>query len=154
MMILFYVAALASGLGAPDPNGGIITTYIELSERHPSMRLVLDLETGRYTITPSAAKWPKGEIRPDPRHGILAGEALRRDRALFVAAMRAGLANDSCVKTGGKGFPAILSNASVPRLTLDLDERHMAAPAIHDCWTAAADTLQQALTETFDGKAP
>lgn len=152
----FFFAALISQANAlpPDSGGGIVTTDIELSEWHPSMRLVLDLETGRYVIRPTSAKWPKGEIRPDPRHGTLAGEALHKVRVLFGAAIDAGLANESCVKAGGKGFPGIISNASVPRLSLEAGGRRIVSPAMYECWTSAADSLQNALTETFDGKTP
>ncbi|MDQ1158984.1 hypothetical protein QE385_003311 [Sphingomonas sp. SORGH_AS 950] len=137
MTMLLYLAAVTAGFVAPNPGGGIIMTDIELSEWHPSMRLVLDLETGRYVIRPTAAKWPKGEVRPDPRHGTLAGEALHKVRALFGIAMDAGVANESCVKADGKGFPGIVSNASVPRLSLEAGERRIAAPAMYECWTVS-----------------
>ena len=140
--------------GTASKDDASITADIELSEWTPPMRVALNLGTGRYVIRPSSTTWPKIPGRPDPRHGTLQGEALRNIRAKFASAVAEGISDAGCVNANGKGYPGILSNAGVPRMTLNTGDRELQTSSIYGCWTRSAYGLHQALTNTFDRKTP
>ena len=150
-----FLFALVGGLaGAVAQGDRSVTADIELSEWTPPMQLALDLDTGRYVVRPSTATWPRIPGRPDPRHGTLQGDALRAIRANFADAVAKGVSDAGCVKADGKGYPGILLNASVPRMTLNTGYRELQASSIYGCWTRPAYVLHRALANTFDGKTP
>lgn len=154
MRPLFALAVVVGLTGAVDQDGASIIADIELSEWTPPMQLTLDLDTGRYVVRPSAAKWPRVSGRPDSRHGTLGEGALREIRAKFASAVAEGVSDAGCVKAGGKGYPDIISNAGVPRMTLNTGFRELQASSIYGCWTRPAYVLQRTLTNTFDRKTP
>lgn len=154
MRLLFALAVVVGLTGGVGQDGASIIADIELSEWTPPMQLTLDLDTGRYVVRPSAAKWPRVPGRPDPRHGTLGQEALREIRAKFASVVAEGVSDTGCVKAGGKGYSGIISNASVPRMTLNTGLCELQASSIYGCWTRPAHVLHRTLTNTFDRKTP
>ncbi len=154
MRSLIALAMTCAVVTPPTGDDASVTADIELSEWTPAMRLSLNIVTGDYTIRPTTARWPRNAVRPEARHGTLTGEASRALRAKFVATMREGVAVPACVEANGQGYPGILSNAGVPRMTLDTGKRRLQSSPLYGCWTRSADDLYKALTDTFDRKTP
>jgi hypothetical protein len=148
MRIIVLAGLIASAPVIASTFDRSITTDVDRSEWHPPMKLALDLDSGRYRITPSQGSWPTLSPKPDPRSGVVP-KLLRRElrRAFDDAAV--ALADPRCSGLDALHRGIIASNAGTPDLVLHVGGKSLPAGRSIECWTPATETLQRLLEKRF-----
>lgn len=127
---------------------------VERSEWMPPASLSLDLDSGRYSVKPPPIPWQPKAPKPQVRTGVLTDEPLAEVRRAFAEVVAKGLSDRKCVAAGGAGYDIVLSNAGVPRMTINAGGRRLSAAAQYGCWTPAASALHRLLEQLFDRRTP
>lgn len=156
MRFVLIVATLALGLVAL---GGAkaqteLRASVDLSEWTPSQRLVLNLTTGSYVVSPPTEGWPAYRARPVERRGRLVGEDLRVTRALAKQAFKRGLTDKKCEARQGSAEDLVLTNAVGPMELVLTDGHRVQRSAQTKCRTQAANDLFGYITRLFDPRSP
>lgn len=146
MRMIILAGLIASSPAIASASDRSITTDVDRSEWHPPMKLTLELDSGRYRITPSQGPWPALIPKPEPRSGV-APKALREElrRAFDDAAV--ALADPRCSGPNASHRGIIVSNAGTPQLVLHVDGKSLPVGRSTECWTPATETLQRLLEE-------
>lgn len=148
-MRITVLAGLIATSSMASTSDRSVTTDIDRSEWHPSMKLTLDLDSGRYRIVPSQGPWPALSPKPEPRSGV-APKALRQElrRAFDDAAV--ALADPRCSDPNALHRGIIASNAGTPELVLHVAGKSLPAGRSIECWTPATETFQRLLERRFE----
>lgn len=152
-----FIAILSLGLAAPVAaarSRSTIAADVEMSEWTAPSRLLLDFESGRYSIVPPSTPWPPHMPTARTRSGTLAGRKLSDVRKAFDAAVADGLSNDRCLAVNGVGYDMIVSNAGVAQMTLVVGGKQLNTSTRYGCWTKAAWALREVLERVFARQTP
>lgn len=158
--MLALLATLIAAAHPPDPAPAVrlgrtawIFATVGHSEFCPAGNLILDLKTGRYTLTPRASRrtcQQAGLERPVVR-GRLAGARLAGVRTAYLRSLSEGLESELC-REGGRPENITISNGGTPVLVATNGSGSGSAPDDLSCWSEAATALHDALDEAFDGQ--
>lgn len=146
MRIIILAVLVAIPPATASASNRAVTTLIDRSEWHPETELSLDIDTGRYRITPPQGPWPKLDPKPEARSGI-APKALRRELRRAFDAAAVDLADPRCAVSPSGDI--IVSNAGPTELVLHIFGKPLRAGQWTDCWTPAVKDLQRILEERF-----
>jgi hypothetical protein len=156
--MLFALAALLAALQpAPPAHARLLgrTAWIlgtvQQSEWCPAGNVRLDLRTGRYQLTPGAARsvcHDAGLERP-VLNGVLRGERLEVVRAAYLLALTEGLMNPAC-RDGGRPDVIVVNNAGTPILVLATGSATRSPPDDMACWSTAAQAVHRELEDVFE----
>lgn len=149
MRIIILAGLIATSPAIASTSDRSIMTDVDRSEWHPPMKLVLDIDSGRYRIIPWQGLWPALFPKPEPRSGV-APKALRRElrRAFDDAAV--ALADPRCSSPHAPHRGIIASNAGTPELVLHVAGKSFPAGRSIECWTPATEALQRLLEKRFE----
>lgn len=155
--MLSLLAAFTVAAGPTPPHGSVIIgrtarafSTIAHSEWCPAGNVMLDMATGKFTLTRRAPRRICNEAgleRPTTR-GELQGEALKQIRAAYLRAMTTGLENPDC-RWGRSSDTIVVSNGGTPTLVLTSGQGTSSAPSELGCWSDAANALHNALDNAF-----
>jgi hypothetical protein len=157
-MLVLLAPLLASLVTAPQPlhpsletdRTAWIFSTITQSEWCPAGNVMLDLRSGRYALTPGAAR----SVCNDPNlqrsvtHGTLRGERLAALRRAYRRVLSEGLESETC-RNGGRPEEIYISTGGVPILVITTGAFTFSAPEELGCWTEAADAFHHLLDRQF-----
>lgn len=154
-MFLLVAAFITANQPAPHSRIGLtasIFSTVGHSEFCPPGNVTVDLRTGRYAVTPRAARRTCDDVgleRP-VRKGALSSKTLAAVRAAYLRVLSEGLGDSLCLCRVGDGpRDIIVNNGGTPTLLLTTGRSSNSAPDDLNCWSAAATALHDILDEAF-----
>jgi hypothetical protein len=153
--LLAALLAMAQPVPPPIPAGPGGTAWVFSTVGHsewcPAGNVILDLRTGRYTLTRTASRRvcsERGLERPVLK-GRLAGPGLEAARAAYRRAWSEGLESRECRAGGHPRDVILVSNGGTPLLVATSGWGSLSAPDDLTCWSAAANGLHEVLDKAF-----
>jgi hypothetical protein len=119
------------------------------SEWCPAGHVMLDLVTGRYSLTPRAARPACSNRKLDRpiKKGTLSGTQLASIRAAYLRAVAEGLESQACID--GQPHEIVISNGGTPILVVATGYATRSPPEDVGCWGDTANTLHDLLDRLF-----
>lgn len=136
-----------------DPPAATIYSTVGHSEWCPAGKVELELDTGKFEFTPRASRrvcQKSGPNRPVVQ-GVLESSRLEAVRKAYRRAETEGLGKCG---VGGTAEPALESKAGKQILVLMTGTGTTAPPDDINCWSEAAQALQDILEDTFRSSQP
>lgn len=151
--LAFLIGTLAPGSLEMPPSVGVtasIFSTIEQSEWCPAGTVRLNLQNGRYELTPRANRrvCTEADLERPTSRGQLGRTNLAILRAAYSRARAEGLLDESC-RNGGQSDTIVVSNGGQRILVLTSGMGSEAAPDNLACWSKPAKVLHDLLDKTF-----
>ncbi len=159
---MMLLAAIMGGLQPspipPVPNSATlgrtawIFSTIGHSEFCPPGNVTVDIRTGRYTVTLTAARRVCGDplLQRPVRNGKLSPANLATLQAAYLRVLGQGLESKVC-RDGGHPQEIIVDNGGTPLMALTTGQATGWPPEDIACWSEAATALHDLLDHIFPG---